>query len=171
MTREQALQAIRTSFISMTGLPATEVWFADENKSRPATPHLWIRFREEDEEGWASSDDTSLEQAQSIVLEFEATGQNFIDGLKIFKSRLGRWDDTDGLALSAAGVALREVRVSTNVTALFRSGKEPRENLVMGFAYLYTATAPTPGEIETIVVDVSDGNTLNFTETYDVGSL
>jgi len=41
----------------------------------------------------------------------------------------------------------------------------------MGFAYLYTATAPTPGKIETIVVDVSDGNTLNFTETYDVGSL
>lgn len=169
MTTEQAIQLIRTAFVTMTGLPDNALLIADTDMPRPNYEHIALRIRTEEPENYPFRDeDSNLAQATLLRIDFEAYGQNAVDKLILACRRLYLSDDPVLLLLGTSGVGVRTKPSFTNVSALLRTSKEPRYNATITFSYLYTAEVPNPIEASAIVLDAYLDDELEYNETFPI---
>lgn len=169
MTTEQAIQLIRTAFVTMTGLQDHAVLIADTDMPRPNYEHIALRIRTEEQENYPFRDaESNLAQATLLRIDFEAYGQNAVDKLLLACRRLYLSDDPVLLSLGTSGVGVRTRPSFTNVSLLMRTSKEPRYNATISFSYLYTAEVPDPVEATAIVLDAHLDDALEYTETFPI---
>jgi len=169
MTTEQAIQAIRSAFITLSTLSETEVWIADEDMTRPNYDHVWMRIRDDVNTIYPSrSPSNDIRQPRTLRIEFEADGKTAIAKMKHAFSALYLQDDPTVQALGVAGIGVLTTPSFVNVSQLLRNAKEPRMNATISFSYLYTGEVDSPVAATAIVLDGYLEDTLEYTETFEI---
>lgn len=169
MTQEQAIQLIRGAIVSMGNVDDTKVLLADSDMPRPSSEHIWMLLRTDTAEGFPERrPENTMAVSRELLIEFEAIGDSYIQAMKQAIMRLWLYEDPDGIALSKAGISVRESSPATNVSALFRSSKEPRESTNITFGYIQTFEAPPPILATAIILDIFGNETLEYHETFEV---
>lgn len=169
MTRDEAIELVRSTLVTMTGVNDSLMLLADADMVRPNAEHAWLRLRTDEVVGWPVVDDSGdLAEIHRLRFDLEVVGYALVPDFKRACARLRLRDDPDGYALSVAGVAVESIAPWSVIPVPFRSTYEPREMCSIVVQYKQTDTAPTFGEVSSITVDAVSSDGLAYTETFPI---
>jgi len=162
ITKEAAKQALAVAVAALSGMADTSIFLDATDAGRAVGDHLLITMQGDIQVGYLrrpSSARTSPEQNRQMTVQIDAFGESVIGGgavtaLHAVAAQLIS-DVPAALALYAAGVSVQSVGEVNDITALFRSGHEPRATLTIRAGYVWvgpTAAESTPAT--SIIVDI-----------------